>query len=107
MPQSLRTLPDVFSAREIARASGTSPEAVADLIASGAIRSVDGEFVAFDDAVDAARRLRAGLPVVLSSAAGVTATPGALFSRARGAERQQRHAVEAARERLPIGRHSR
>lgn len=87
MPQSLRSFPDVFSAREIARASGTSPEAVADLIASGAIRSVDGEFVAFDDAVDAARRLRAGLPIVLSSAAAVTATPGALFSRARGAER--------------------
>ena len=88
MPQSLRTLPDVFTAREIARASGTRPDAVADLIASGASRSVDGEFVALDDALDAARRLRDGLPIIASStAAAITATPGALFSRSRGTQR--------------------
>ena len=86
MPLTRRTLPDVFTAREIARASGLRPDAVADLIASGAIRSVDGEFVAFADALAASRRLRAGLPMA-SSAPAVTATPGSLFSRARGAQR--------------------
>jgi protein TonB len=88
MPLNSRTLPDVFTAREIARAAGTRPDAVAELIASGAIRSVDGEFVAFDEAVDAARRLHAGLPFLSNSAApAVTATPGSLFSRARGSQR--------------------
>lgn len=88
MPVTPRTQPDVFTALDIARASGTRADVVSDLIASGDIRSIDGEFVAFADAVDAARRLRAGLPVgSLSSAPAVTATPGALFSRARGAER--------------------
>lgn len=88
MPRHSRTLPDVFTAREIARASGAQPDAVADLIASGTIRSVDGEFVAFEDAVDAARRLHDGLPFVSNSTApAVTATPGALFSRARGSQR--------------------
>lgn len=83
-----RTLPDVFTAREIARAAGTAPSLVADLIASGAIRSVDGEFVAWDEALDAARRLRSGLP--FASADGVPAfsvTPGALFGRASAAKR--------------------
>ena len=88
MPLPPRTLPDVFTARDIARASGARADVVSDLIASGDIRSIDGEFVPYLDAVDAARRLRAGMPVVaLSSAPAVTATPGSLFSRARAAER--------------------
>ena len=75
MPMKPRTLPDVFTARDIARASGARADVVLDLIASGDIRSIDGEFVPFPDAVDAARRLRAGLPVAaLSSAPAVTAT---------------------------------
>lgn len=88
MPLTSRSLPDVFTAREIARASGARTDTVADLIASGAIRSVDGEFVAFEDAVSAARRLRDGLPMVAATtAAAITVTPGSLFSRAKGSER--------------------
>lgn len=88
MPLTPRPLPDVFTARDIARASGAHPRAVADLIATGAIRSLDGEFVAFDDAVGAARSLRSGVPLPgLTNAAAITATPGALFGRARGAQR--------------------
>ncbi|BCS31285.1 hypothetical protein TBR22_A04850 [Luteitalea sp. TBR-22] len=87
MPHTPLTLPDVFTAREIARAAGVRPKLVADLIAAGTLRSIDGEFVAPDDAVDAARRLRAGLPFPLANAAAVTATPGSLFSRANGSRR--------------------
>ena len=88
MPHTPRTLPDVFSAREIARAAGVRPDVVADLIAAGTIRSLDGRFVSFDEARRAARALRRGDSVaVASTAAGVTATPGALFGRARGTER--------------------
>ncbi len=88
MSHTLRTLPDVFTAREIARASGTPSAVVEDLITSGAIRSLDGEFVAFDDAVEAARRLRSGSPVGgVSSGAVFSVTPGALFGRAPGAKR--------------------
>ncbi len=86
MPLTPRPPLDVFSARDIARASGTGSDVVAELIASGAIQSIDGEFVAFDDAVGAARRLRAGLPVA-GAAAAVSPTPGSLFSRARAAQR--------------------
>lgn len=87
MPQTPRTLPDVFTARDIARAAGVRTALVADLIATGVLRSVDGEFVAHDHAVDAARRLRAGVPFDIASAACVSATPGALFTRARGETR--------------------
>jgi len=86
MPLTPRTPHDVFSAHDIARASGAGSDMVADLIASGSIQSIDGQFVAFDHAVEAARRLRAGLPVV-GAAAGFSATPGSLFSRARAAQR--------------------
>ena len=97
MPLTPRTLPDVFTARDIARASGASPHVVADFIASGAIRSVDGEFVGYADAVEAARCLRSGLPLAsLSTAAAVTATPGSLFSRARGAQRSARMPAAAS-----------
>lgn len=91
MPQTSHTPSDVFTAREIARASGTSPEVVADLIASGAIRSLDGEYVGYLEAVSVARALKAGVPVAAWAAApAVSATPGALFSRARGAQRSAR-----------------
>jgi len=97
MPLTPRTLPDVFTARDIARASGASRHAVADLMASGSIRTVDGEFVGYADAVEAARCLRDGLPLVgLSAAAAVTATPGALFSRARGTQRSARMPAAAS-----------
>lgn len=83
-----RSLPDVFTAREIARAAGATPALVSDLIASGAIRSVDGEFVTWDDALDAARRLRAGTAFAGGDGAPAFAvTPGALFGRAAAARR--------------------
>ena len=88
MSHTPHALPDVFTAREIARAAGTAPSVVADLIASGAIRSVDGEFVAYADALDAARRLRAGQSFSYADASPAFAvTPGALFGRAKGAQR--------------------
>ena len=88
MSHTLRLLPDVFNAREIAQAAGIAPSAVAELIASGAIRSVDGEFVSFGDALTAARRLRAGVPVEApGTAAAFAITPGALFGRAQRARR--------------------
>ena len=86
MSLTTQHLPDVFNAREIARAAGASTATVAALIASGAIRSLDGEFVAHADAVDAARRLRDGSPFPTALAAA-SVTPGALFTPARDAER--------------------
>jgi protein TonB len=77
---------DVYSAREIARAAGVEPSVVERLLGDGAIASVDGEFVAFDEARRVASLLRAGaaLPV---SAGAVSATPGVLFARHSGAAR--------------------
>ena len=54
------SLADVFSARDIARAVGGSARAVRRLIAAGAIASVDGRYVARDEAVRAVRRLIRG-----------------------------------------------
>lgn len=86
MKLTTRALPDVFNAREIARAAGTSTATVAALIGSGAIRSLDGEFVAQAEAVDAARRLRAGTPFPAALTAAAV-TPGALFTPAAEAKR--------------------
>jgi protein TonB len=86
MPLTPHSLPDVFNAREIARAAGTSTATVVALIESGAIRSLDGEFVAHAEAVEAARRLRAGAPFPAALAAAAV-TPGALFTPAREARR--------------------
>ena len=56
---SLATLlPDVFSAREIAVVAGVRPADVQRLLARGAVATVDGRFVAPDDAVRAVRLLR-------------------------------------------------
>jgi periplasmic protein TonB len=71
---------EVFSAREIARAAGVHDAAVARLIADGTITSVDGEFVAFDEARHAAARLRAGERFP-QTAAVWSGTPGVLFAR--------------------------
>lgn len=85
MPRTPRPLPDVFSASEIARAAHASPARVSDLIADGTIPSVDGVFVALPEAVEAARRLRAGLPLTTGGTmAAAAAAPGALFGRHRG-----------------------
>jgi hypothetical protein len=50
--------PDVFNAREIARAAGVATGHVRQLIAAGQIASIDGRFVAPDDAAAAVRTLR-------------------------------------------------
>jgi periplasmic protein TonB len=51
--------PEVFDAREIARATGVSASAIERLIRVGTIPAVDGRFVRFRYAVAAVRRLRA------------------------------------------------
>jgi TonB family protein len=50
-------VPDVFTAREIARAAGVPASRVRALIAAGRIVSIDGRFVAPPDAVAAVRTL--------------------------------------------------
>ena len=52
------TVPDVFSAREIAHAAGARTGDVRALIADGDIGTIDGRFVAAVDAVRAVRILR-------------------------------------------------
>jgi protein TonB len=55
-------VPDVFTAREIARAAGVSPREVRALILSAEVETIDGRFVAAADAVRALRQLRGGTP---------------------------------------------
>lgn len=52
-------LPEVFSAREVARAAGVPTRRVRHLLASGTLRSIDGAFMAEHDAVRAVRALAA------------------------------------------------
>jgi TonB family protein len=52
---------DVFSAREIARAAGVARGDVEASIRSGALRTLDGRFVAQDQAVRAVQEFRRGL----------------------------------------------
>ena len=61
------TAPDVFSVRELAQAAGVSVGRVRELVASGAIRSIDGEFVIQPEAVRAGRALSAGISVAASA----------------------------------------
>jgi len=80
MEQERQPTLDVFSPREIARAAGVPVRDVARLVRSGAIATIDGEFVGTGDAVRAVRRLRAGREVISA------ARPG-LFSRPASARR--------------------
>ena len=52
------TAPDVFTAREIARAAGTAIADARALLASGSVRSVDGRFVETSEAVRAVQLLQ-------------------------------------------------
>ena len=70
---------EVFSATEIARAAGADPREIRAMVASGRIPTVDGQFVAASDAVDAVRHIRFG--------AALPATAG-LFQQALGTERE-------------------
>ncbi len=58
MARSVSDVPEVFSLREIARAAGASSGDVAALLASGAVSSSDGAFVASREAVRAVRLLK-------------------------------------------------
>ncbi len=53
---------DVFSAREIARAAGTSTADAEALLSSGVVSSLDGEFVDAEEAVRAVRLLKGLTP---------------------------------------------
>jgi len=54
---------DMFSVRELAQAAGVPVGRVRELVASGAVRSIDGEFVTHSEAVRAGHALRAGAPL--------------------------------------------
>lgn len=56
------SLPEVFSAREVARAAGVSGRVVRRLIADGSIPTVDGEFIVDRVAATAVRALSGGSP---------------------------------------------
>jgi protein TonB len=56
-------LPDVFTAREIARAGRVPPATVEALLLSGQMRTIDGTHVAYDEALRVLRALTSGVPV--------------------------------------------
>jgi protein TonB len=62
MSSVIAAIPDVFTAREIARAAGARTSQAAALIAAGTIGTVDGHFIAAGDAVRAVRILRGAEP---------------------------------------------
>ncbi len=62
MSSATRAVPDVFSAREIARAAGVGLREVRAMILSAELETVDGRFVAAAEAVRAVRLLRGGAP---------------------------------------------
>jgi protein TonB len=63
MSLATTSVPDVFSAREVARAAGVDQDAVRALVAGGVIRTVQGRYLPSGEAVRAVRMLRDGLPV--------------------------------------------
>jgi periplasmic protein TonB len=56
-------LPDVFTAREIARAGRVPAATVEALLLSGQMRTIDGTHVAYDEALRVLRALTMGVPV--------------------------------------------
>lgn len=89
MSPSDPTVPDVFSAREIARAAGVHPGRVRGLIAGGQVAVVNGRYLTCVEAVRAVRLLRHGTdrsalfappPPVERSPAGALAASGALHA---------------------------
>jgi TonB family protein len=62
MSSDTRAVPDVFTAREIARVAGVSPREATALVLSGQLDTVDGRFIAAPEAVRAVRLLREGAP---------------------------------------------
>lgn len=75
------SVPDVFTAREIAHAAGVPVRDVRALLADGEIQTVDGRFVAMADAVGAVRRLHGDTAVdterpLFCSHSGARRSPG-------------------------------
>lgn len=83
MEQQRQPTLDVFSPRDIARAAGIPVRDVVRLVRSGAVATIDGEFVGTAEAVRAVRRLRAGRAYVADPRPGLFARP-ASARRARG-----------------------
>lgn len=67
--------PDVYDAREIARAAGRPLSAITTLIDSGRVSTLDGEYVSHAEALRVLRAVRTGQPL------DVVAGPRPLFSR--------------------------
>lgn len=63
-------LPDVYAAREIARAAGVRPRDVCDLVAAGLIQPIGGRFFSAADAVFAVRSLAQPSPEASAGQAG-------------------------------------
>lgn len=90
MPPGADTSPDVYDAREIARAAGRPLSTVQALIDSGRVSTVGGTYVAHAEAVRVLRALRGGRTL------DVVATPRPLFSEAPHLTREARVPVAAS-----------
>jgi TonB family protein len=70
------SLPDVYTADEVARAAGVPVATVTALIASGELQRISGTpFIAADEAVRAGRRLRENVSALLAQAPPVAEEP--------------------------------
>ncbi len=86
-PMSVEVLPEVFSAREVARAAGVPARRVRRLLAEGAIRTIDGEFVPQAEAVRAMRALRTGADLMAATPALGAVSDRSLFAARSGGRR--------------------
>ncbi len=85
MPAPELTIPDVFTAREVARAAGVPSGSVERLVAAGRIRVVNGRFFTCSEAVNAVRLLRRSADY-----------PASLFESTAPAERPSAGALAAS-----------
>src|SRR5689334_9196141 len=76
-------LPDVFTAREIARAGRVPAATVEALLFSGQMRTIDGTHVAYGEALRVLRALATGAPVDVPEPAAPAALQLALPSTAK------------------------
>jgi TonB family protein len=70
--------PDVYDAREIARAAGRPLAVITALLDSGRVSTVDGEYVSHAEALRMLRALKSGRPL------DVAVSPATLFARRHG-----------------------
>jgi protein TonB len=88
MKTAVVSRPEMYNARELARASGRSASDIEALLASGRVRVMRGGFVAHHDAVRALRALNAARPV--SVPVPIVAARPALFEAQRRTPRETR-----------------